>query len=198
MTEQQEYEVLETHGSLERRRYAACVVADVAVGGSVEGAGTAAFRPLVSYISGANLRRGAFTTAMAPDASGERMAMTAPVIQQAADDGAEDRWIVSFVLPGGRDVDDYPEPTDPRVRLRALPAHEAAAIRWSGRWSADNVATRTEELRRALDQHGWVAVAQARWARFDPPWKPAFLRRNEIVIPVDSSSAANRNEPTLP
>ena len=198
MTEQQEYEVLETHGPVERRRYAACVVAEVTVGGSVEGAGNAAFRPLVSYISGANLRRGSQISSLTAEPSGERMAMTAPVIQREADDRAENRWIVSFVLPGERDIDDYPEPTDTRVGLRALPAHEAATIRWSGRWSAQNVASRTDELRRAMDEHGWVAAAAPRWDRFDPPWKPAFLRRNEIVIPVVSSSTQDSAEPTLP
>ncbi len=198
MTEQQVYEVIESHGPVERRRYAACVVAEVTVGGSVEGAGNAAFRPLVSYISGANLRRGSLASSVGRESSGERMAMTAPVIQQEADDSAEERWVVSFVLPGERDIDDYPEPTDPRVRLRALPAHEAASIRWSGRWSAHNVAVRTAELHRALDQHGWVAVAPARWDRFDPPWKPAFLRRNEIVVPVASSSVRDSKQPTLP
>ncbi len=184
MTEQQEYRVLETHGPVERRRYAACVVADVSVGGSIESAGNAAFRPLVSYISGANLPRASRASTVTADSSGERLSMTAPVIQRAATDDGSDRWLVSFVLPGHRDVADYPTPTDPRVRLRAVPDREAAAIRWSGRWSASNVASHTAALRAALDEHGWTAVGPPEWARFDPPWKPAFLRRNEIVIPV--------------
>ena len=68
MTEQQEYRVLKAHGDVELREYAPCVVADVVVSGSAEQAGSAAFRPLFEYISGAN--RGA-----------EPLSMTAPVIQ---------------------------------------------------------------------------------------------------------------------
>ena len=70
MTEQQEYRVLNSHGNVELREYAPCVVADVVTSGSAEQAGSAAFRPLFEYISGAN--RGA-----------EPLAMTAPVMQQA-------------------------------------------------------------------------------------------------------------------
>lgn len=29
-----------------------------------------------------------------------------------------------------------------------------------------------------------AVVGPTRYARFDPPWTPWFLRRNEIVVPV--------------
>lgn len=184
MTEQQEYRVLTALGDVELRDYAPCVVADVVASGSAEQAGSAAFRPLFQYISGAN--RGAEPLAMtAPviqQPTSERLAMTAPVIQEATDTG---EWTVSFVLPAGRDPSDYPVPTDPRVSLRAVPAQTAAAIRWSGRWTAANVERRSQELRRVIAEAGWQEAGEPRWARFDPPWKPPFLRRNEIVIPVD-------------
>jgi hypothetical protein len=77
-----------------------------------------------------------------------------------------------------------PVPTDPRIHLRAVRSQDAAVVRWSGRWTSDKVATRTTELRKAMASHGWTATGAPRWARFDPPWKPPFARRNEIVIPV--------------
>ena len=36
----------------------------------------------------------------------------------------------------------------------------------------------------AIDTAGFTAVGPARFARFDPPFKPWFLRRNEIVQDV--------------
>lgn len=183
MTEQQEYRVLKARGDVELREYAPCVVADVVVSGSAEQAGSAAFRPLFQYISGAN--RGAepleMTAPVIQQPTSERLAMTAPVIQEAA--GA-DEWTVSFVLPAGRSLPEYPVPADPRVSLRSVPGETAAAIRWSGRWTASNIARRTASLRQAIAAVGWQESGQPRWARFDPPWKPAFARRNEIVIPV--------------
>ena len=183
MTEQQEYRVLNAHGNVELREYAPCVVADVVVSGSAEQAGSAAFRPLFEYISGAN--RGAESLAMTAPViqkpASERLAMTAPVIQEAA---GTDEWTVSFVLPAGRPLSAYPVPDNPRVSLREVPGETAAAIRWSGRWTDSNIARRTATLREAIAEAGWQESGDPRWARFDPPWKPPFARRNEIVIPV--------------
>lgn len=183
MTEQQAYRLLDAHGNVELREYAPCVVADVVASGSAEQAGSAAFQPLFEYISGAN--RGAepleMTAPVIQKPASERLAMTAPVIQEAA---SPNEWSVSFVLPAGRSLSEYPVPSNPRVSLRAVPGETAAAIRWSGRWTASNIARRTEELRRAIAENGWKESGEPRWARFDPPWKPPFARRNEIVIPV--------------
>jgi hypothetical protein len=183
MTEQQEYRVMKVRGVVELREYAPWVVADVVASGSAEQAGSAAFRPLFEYISGAN--RGAEPLAMtAPviqQPTSERLAMTAPVIQEAEGAG---EWTVSFVLPGGRSLPEYPIPTNSRVSLRAVPGETAAAIRWSGRWTSSNIARRTQDLRRVMAEAGWQESGEPRWARFDPPWKPPFARRNEIVIPV--------------
>ena len=183
MTEQQRYRVIEAHGDLELREYADCVVADVTVTGDADQAATTAFRPLFSYISGGNHAATsiAMTAPVLQQAAGEKLAMTAPVLQESVGD---ERWTVSFVLPGDRPLDAYPQPTDPRVQLRAIPGQTAAALRWSGRWTSANVAERTAQLRHAMADRGWQPAGDPRWARFDPPWKPPFLRRNEIVIPV--------------
>ena len=171
MTEQQVYRVLKSRGVVELREYAPCVVADVVTSGSAEQAGSAAFRPLFEYISAPVIQQ----------PTSERLAMTAPVIQEAAGAG---EWTVSFVLPARRSLPEYPIPTNSRVSLRAVPGETAAAIRWSGRWTPSNIARRTEDLRRVMVEAGWQESGQPRWARFDPPWKPPFARRNEIVIPV--------------
>lgn len=183
MTQQQEYWVVETLGDVEIREYAPCVLADVVVEGRADQVGNAAFRPLFGYISGGNAAAAslAMTAPVVQEPAGERLAMTAPVIQEPAEQGS---WRVSFVLPDSRPIEAYPDPTDPRVALRAVPGETAAALRWSGRWTSGNVTRRTGELRAALDASGWEVVGEPRWARFDPPWKPPFARRNEIVLPV--------------
>jgi hypothetical protein len=184
VTEQQKYRVTARFDHVELRHYEPCVVADIVVIGTQEQAGNSAFRPLVSYISGANrtATRLAMTAPVVQEAASERLAMTAPVLQERASSDAS--WRVSFVLPGARAIEDYPEPTDHRIVLRAVDGHDAAAIRWSGRWTSGNVAARTEELNQEIARQGWTVTGQPRWARYDPPWKPPFARRNEIVVPV--------------
>lgn len=186
MTEQQRYRVVEKRGDVELREYDPCVVADVTVTGDVEQAGNAAFRPLVTYISGANQSKAslAMTAPVIQQAAGEQLAMTAPVLQEAT---GPRTWTVSFVLPGERSLSDYPVPTNPQVTLRALPSERAAALRWSGRWTAGNLAQKTQQLRDAMNDAGWEAAGEPRWARFDPPWTPPFMRRNEMVIPIRAS-----------
>lgn len=186
VVEQQRYRVIGKRGDAELRAYDPCVVADVVVAGDAEDATSAAFRPLFNYISGANAASTslAMTAPVIQEGAGERLAMTAPVIQEAT---GERSWVVSFVLPGERSLPDYPAPANPQVTLRAIPAHLAAALRWSGRWTTGNIERRTAELRTLMDEGGWQAAGEPRWARFDPPWTPPFMRRNEIVIPVLAS-----------
>ena len=170
MTEEQPYEVVREHPEFELRRYPEHVVAETRVTGSFEGAGNASFRRLVGYIGGRNTQS-------------RKVAMTAPVVQEAEDEEAG-RFVVGFVMPAGFDLAGAPDPTDDDVRLRAVPAHTAAALRFSGRWSRGRYDEHERRLRAALAEAGVEVVGPARFARFDPPWTPWFLRHNEVVIPV--------------
>jgi hypothetical protein len=169
VTEQQQYQVVRTFPGFEVRRYPAHVVAEVELTGQFESAGNAAFRPLVSYISGRNR-------------SGSKIAMTAPVIQEATEDLTRHR--VSFVMPAGSTVADLPVPSASAVSVHEVPEQLAAVSRYSGRWTLGAYRKHVEQLEAEIQAAGLTAVGRPRYARFDPPWKPPFLRRNEVVIPI--------------
>jgi hypothetical protein len=40
------------------------------------------------------------------------------------------------------------------------------------------------ELRTAMTEANLMATGPMRIARFDPPWKPGFMRHNEVIIPI--------------
>ena len=118
--------------------------------------------------------------------------MTPPVLQRgtagagpagagAAEEGA---YVVAFVLPAGMAEDTAPVPADPRIRIRTVPASTAAVLRFSGRGTGSAFARRSRELQDALAAAGLTASGTPRFARFDPPFKPWFLRRNEVVQDV--------------
>lgn len=175
MTEQQPYEVVADHPGFQLRRYPEHVVAETRVTGSFEGAGNSSFRRLVGYIGGRNTQS-------------RKVAMTAPVVQEAEDESAG-RFVVGFVMPADFDLDGAPDPTDPDVRLRAVPAQTAAALRFSGRWTRERYDEHARRLLAAVEGAGLEVVGPPRFARFDPPWTPWFLRHNEVVVPVAPPAA---------
>ena len=182
MTEQQRYEVVRRHPQFELRRYAPHVVAEVVVTGSFEDAGNRAFRTLLGYITGQN--RSATKVAMtAPviQSDSTTMAMTEPVQQTRTPEGS---YAVAFVLPASITLEDAPVPTSPEVRLRERPATLGAARRYGGRWTESSFEEHRTALDAAVREAGLTPVGAPRWARFDPPFMPWFLRRNEVVQDV--------------
>jgi hypothetical protein len=109
--------------------------------------------------------------------------MTAPVVQQAA--GRPGSHLVQFVMPSHFTAETLPAPDDARVRTREIPQQQAAAMRFSGRWTRKEFEERGAALRRAVAAAGLRPAGPVRYARFNPPWTPWFLRRNEVVQPVE-------------
>ena len=174
------YVVVEEIGSVEIRRYEAYLVARVAVDGDLEGAGNKGFRILAGYIFGGNSggNRLAMTTPVTQEAvRDERISMTSPVAQQEGHDG----HLVSFMMPSGRALDSLPAPKDARIGFAEVPARQLAAVRYSGRWSRSSYQRHLRELESTLLEHDLVATGEPIWARYDPPFKPPFLRRNEVL-----------------
>lgn len=156
------------------------MVAEVSVDAPFEQAGSVAFRPLVSYIGGNNRSRESLAMT-APVVQSRKLAMTAPVVQSS---GASDGQVVAFVLPASVTADDAPLPADPRVVVREVPASLTAVANYTGRWTLDAYEAHVRDLRAALEADGLTPVSEPRFARFDPPFKPWFLRRNEVHIDV--------------
>jgi len=169
MTEQQDYQVVEKKDGFELRRYSPHVVAEVEMHGSFERAGNAAFGPLVSYISGRNR-------------TGTKIAMTAPVVQETTTNPKT--HLVSFVMPNGSTLEDLPIPANERVTVHEVPEQLNAVATFSGRWTESSYQRHVTSLRRDVALAGLTVVGAPRYARFDPPWKPWPLRRNEVVLPV--------------
>lgn len=180
--EEAKYSVIEQAGDIELREYSSSIVAETLVEDDFEDAGSRAFRPLFKYISGDNEANDeiAMTSPVSQQKASEKIAMTAPVSQQSSDDG----WVVSFMMPASYTMSTIPKPTNPDVRIREIPAFRAVAIRFSGRWTEKNYREHLGELRAWIEQNELIVTGEPIWARYDPPFKPWFMRRNEILIPV--------------
>ena len=167
------FDVLETYDDVEIRQYAPHLLATVRVDGKFDEAGSQAFRPLFNYINGDNR-------------SDAKIAMTAPVLQQP--DKRQGSWLISFVMPGGFEIDSLPVPTSEIVQVSEQPSMRVAALEYRGGWSQSRYAEHELKLRSALSNMTLTACGNPRWARHDPPFMPWFLRKNEILIPLCESS----------
>ena len=175
-----EYRVVEQDGSFELRAYSSYLIAETEVEAGFMNAGNIAFGRLFRYISGANTAQAeiAMTAPVEQSSQGEKIAMTAPV-EQAKADGV---YRVGFVVPRKYNRETVPKPTDPRVSIREVPARIVAVWRYSGRWTEENFREHEQDLRRALQA---VSGDSAIIARYDAPFIPWFMRRNEVLIPLE-------------
>jgi len=178
--EEPAYEVIKNLDGIELRQYAPYVVAEVVLNESAEDAGNKAFPILAGYIFGKNKgeKKFAMTAPVTQSAVPARMDMTAPVTQTAVPGGMR----VQFVLPRGVTLEAAPEPLDPRVQLRLVPAADWAVIRYSGTWSQSNYQEHLSKLKASLDAAGVATQGEPVLSRYNGPLTPWFLRRNEIWL----------------
>lgn len=182
--EEAEYTVTLKEGRFEVREYEPYIVAETIVDADFEDAGDEAFGRLFRYISGNNKSRQEINmTAPVEQASAsQKIDMTAPVGQIQVDG----EWAVSFMMPASFTLETIPEPKDPSVILRQIPARNMAAVEYSGFWSEKGYLRNKARLKAWIDEKGFKIVGEPVWARYNPPFMPWFLRRNEILLPIES------------
>ncbi len=182
--EEPSYRVLATEGNVEIRSYSSYIVAETYVEGDFEAVGSEGFRRLADYIGGKNRTRAsiAMTAPVSQNAASEQRAMTAPVSQEQADG----RWRIAFMMPSTYTLETLPAPDDDRIVLRQEQEKTVAVIRYSGTWGKKRYESHAEKLRNWMSANGWQGVGPPVWARYNPPFMPWFMRRNEILIPVQS------------
>lgn len=183
-TEEPDYQVVRELGDIQVRQYAAYAVAEVVVPGPASEAGNQAFPILAGYIFGKNKgeRKFAMTAPVTQAAVPVKLEMTAPVTQAVAPGG----FLVQFVLPKGVTVASAPEPLDARVRLREVPSSQVAVIRFSGFWSASNYDEHLAKLQAALRTADLAWTGEPVYSRYNAPFTPWFMRRNEIWLHLDA------------
>lgn len=196
-TEELQYAIIAKEGDFEIRQYAPYIVAETTVTGRFEWVGNVAFQRLAGYIFGRNRRRDsiAMTAPVVQEPASERIAMTSPVLQEpdsariamtapVYQEGEGDSWVVTFVMPSQYTMETLPEPVDPKVRLRERPGQLMAALTYSGTWRKATFEKKRRQLEQMIEEHGYVALGPALFARYDAPMTLPFRRRNEVLIPV--------------
>lgn len=181
--EEPDYAVVDVRDAYEIRRYEPYIVAEVDIDAASErSAGNSGFRILAGYIFGDNQAQTKMAmTAPVESQKNVKMKMTAPV--ESVKDG--DQYTYAFVMERKYTLDTLPEPVDPRIRIREKPARYVAALRYSGSWSEKKYAKVRAELESALETDGVEKAGDYILARYNSPFAPPFMRRNEVLVDVD-------------
>lgn len=183
--EEPAFKIVLSEGAFEVRDYPAVIVAEVTVTGEQREAAGRGFRLLAGYIFGGNKRRQsvAMTAPVVQVPVNQKIAMTAPVTQIRN----AGNWTVRFVMPRAYTLEGLPEPNDPKVQLRRLPATRFAVLRFSGLAGKTDVDAKGEELLFTTKAHHLRASGPLTLAQYDPPWTLWFMRRNEVMVPIETN-----------
>ncbi|CDK37930.1 heme-binding protein [Halorubrum sp. AJ67] len=173
------YEQLRTVNDTEIRRYPQTVLVETTAPTQ-----RIAFQRLFRYISGANQgNESTSMTAPVETQSRDSIAMTTPVRSEATETGAE-TIRMAFYLPSEYTPETAPEPTEPDVRLITEPQKTVAVDQFS--WYAPEwrVTRRTQKLLSTLEGEDIEPEEDPYLLRYNDPWTPPFMRRNEVAVEV--------------
>lgn len=156
---------------IEIRQYDPMLIAEVTVSGKRDKAISEGFKQLADYIFGNNI-------------SQESISMTAPVTQQSKGND----WTVHFVMPSEYTLHNIPKPNNDSVMLKEVPVKSMIAITFSGQNTDENIKEYEQKLYDFMQQKKIVPISEASYAFYNPPWTLPPLRRNEVIIEIESIS----------
>ena len=183
--EEPKYSILKEYENFEIRNYDSYLVAEVDIEGSYNKTGNEAFRILAGYIFGdnqsstkMNMTAPVESEAIQPS---ERMNMTAPVFSNKNVNG----YTYRFVMESKYTQETLPVPNNSKIRITEIKDRVMAVISFSGRWSQKNFEKHEQILVNDLKNEGIGVASEAIYARYNAPFTPWFLRRNEIMFEIE-------------
>lgn len=181
MTETLKYSVLKKEKEIELRQVSEHIIAEVSIDEkNYKKAIERGFNILAGYIFGNNIARQKIEmTSPVHATQSQRIAMTTPVTVTG-----KDAFQVSFIMPAEYTLETLPIPNDDRIHIALIPAHQMAAIRFSGYFNQENIRINKERLTLWLEKQGLETEGDFIVAGYNPPWIPGFLARNEVLIKI--------------
>jgi hypothetical protein len=186
------YTVLQTEGDVEVRHYDRILMVTTPKAEGFDDNQKDPFFRLFDYISGENSvsEKIAMTAPVLmqdqarEEKQGEKIVMTAPVFMSPSEGGNT----MSFVLPASYTYETAPKPKNPDVKLEEIKDYTVAVIRFSGFLSDDNIEQNRQKLSAWVEGAGYKAEGPYQVAGYNPPYTIPWLRRNEVLIPVEKKA----------
>ena len=111
----------------------------------------------------------------------QKIAMTVPVVNQMSQGHIKS---TAFVMPPDMDPKQVPEPLHPDLKKVFVPEREVAVVRFTFNPSLRKIEELENQLRAWIGSLGYQSVGSLQLARYNPPFIPGFLKRNELWLEV--------------
>ena len=185
MTETPNYELLRKDKHFEVRYYPGYIRAEVQVKNSdYRTALYRGFNILASFIFGNNQQTKELAmTAPVQVSSSTQIKMTKPVTIQEDDSDTT----VAFIMPSKYSLDTLPIPNNNQITFKQVEPHTMGVQRFSGYFSKVKVKKVKQMLLERLNAEGYKTKDMFIVARYNPPWIPWFLARDEVMIQIETS-----------
>ena len=193
--EEPKYDVIQTDGSFEIRKYAPILIAETFVDGDMDEASSKGFRLIADFIFGNNQvtdsnasSKIAMTAPVTAEPVSKKIAMTAPVTAEPqsfeSNMQAAKKWRIHFVMPSQFTLANIPKPKNDAVTLRDIPSKFFVVHSYSGFNSLARIQAKTDEALEWANRKALKVLGQPQLSRYDPPWTLPMFRRNEIMLEV--------------
>jgi len=183
-TETPQFDIINEDGSFAIRKYKGFIMANVKIkSGSYKNAVYSGFNYLADYIFGNNVAADKISMTAPLSAAriySEKIAMTAPVntIQEG------ESYIVSFTMPSNYKLNNLPMPNNKAVFITETKTFYAVAVKLSGYLTDNKIIINEKRLNDWAKINNLEIIGKPVFSQFDPPWKPWFLRHNEIFMEI--------------
>jgi len=170
MVKKAKYEIIKKFDNIEIRKYPELLLA------VVEGyKGDSGFNLLFNYISGNNKTQKKISMT-APVITSEKIEMTAPVITS--------KDYMAFVMPEDYSLNTIPQPNNSEINIIQKPKAIYAVIRFSGVTNKKRIRKYSQQLVSEIEQLDLKTKDEPILMRYNSPFAPGFIRRNELAIEI--------------
>jgi len=169
------YQVVRQSGAFEIRDYPALTLVSTPMA-ATRPVDDDSFMRLFRYIGGANEAEA-------------KIAMTTPVFSDPSGTNRQ----MSFVVPQKTAAAGTPKAKRDDITVQTRPAGRFAVHRFSGNWVAERAAAARQKLVEWLAAEKLQAIGEPQMASYDPPFTPAFLRRNEVMVRLKEDALERKN-----
>lgn len=181
MTETPKYSVIKKQKEIELRQYGGYIQAEVTIiEKNYKSAIEKGFTVLAGFIFGNNISRQKIEmTTPVKVSQSQKIAMTTPVTVTG-----NGQFTVAFIMPAEYTLETLPLPKDGNIHFTLVPAHQMAAIRFSGYFQQNTINKNKERISLWLKEEGLETENDFIVAGYNPPWVPGFIARNEIMVKI--------------